>query len=94
MQYRRLIGEHLYMDFLGLDKRAPVVVLHVTTNQAHMQTMIKSMLKITNDKGNNYNWFRFDDAFGPKPYIPAPSPTYGFDLWQRAGREPLALIEA
>jgi hypothetical protein len=93
LQYNEVLRGKLYKEFLGIEA-APVRVLHVTTNEAHMQTMIKSLLKITKDAGSPSHCFRLDPHFSlRRPEIPKPSAAHGNELWRRAGREPINILD-
>jgi len=91
LQYRRLIGGGIYKDFLGTAEGA--LVLHVTTDAAHMRTIIASLMKITEGKGNTTNLFECAPNFGRFPVITPPTMMFGNECWIRAGHPPMNILE-
>ncbi len=93
LQYREMIQQGIYKDFLGIEKGG-VLCLHVTTQEPHMQTIIKSLTNITDGKGNNYNLFKHDPSFGRRPSIEKPTLDFGDTPWLRAVKEPINILTA
>ena len=85
LQYRELIGKGRYKELYGFNDG--LLLLYITTNQAHMQNMIDLLLRITEGRGNNYILFTILPMFGRHFKPPEP-----LDLltrpWYRAGMEP------
>lgn len=69
LQYRHLIGDDIYKTHFALEA-TPVLVLHLTTNQKHMENLMQLLQEEFG--GSNYQLFNFAPQFSrffkpPKP---------------------------
>ena len=88
LQYRQLIGRHLYKEHYGLTDG--LVLLFVTTSEARLKNIRDYILSLA-PQGNNYILLRHVSNFGAIYNPPVPMLDLYDKPWERAGHEPFLI---
>ena len=83
LQYREFVGRGVYKDILKMT--VPLLVLNVTTNPTHLQSLVDLVAEVSGGAGNTFMLFQATPSFGRVFKPPALLPHLLHGSWQRAG---------
>jgi hypothetical protein len=82
LQYREIAARTIYKTHWGLPN---LLVLTVTTNENHMQSMIRLVDELTNGKGSTFLLFKTMPSLASLETAPLPTPSMLTEPWCRVG---------
>jgi len=82
LQYREIASRKTHQTHFGLPN---LLVLNVTTNEQHMQNIMRFVKEITDGKGSTHLLFKTMPSLASLEKAPPPTPYILTEPWQRAG---------